>query len=142
MPASPKTSLPVLAAGTEGGVKNERKMKYETPKTQYMKTPKFLLVAATMFAVITLNATRIKEPARIFAITKANYSKVKQCGVSNEQITSYLQNCSHHHSVSWVRDITGTCNSTAGIENCGTATVYVSEGAIINHTDNGGYCGG
>jgi hypothetical protein len=42
--------------------------------------------------------------------------------------------------VKWVRDISGSCNSQAGIENCGTATVYVSEGIIVGHDDNAGIC--
>jgi hypothetical protein len=132
-------------------------MKHEiTPKTQYMKskihefisitknemskTTKFLLVAATMFAVMTLNATRVSEPSGLSAA--AEYNKVKQCGVSNEQITSYLQNCSHHHSVAWVRDITGTCNSLAAIENCNQATVFVSDGIIVGHQDTNVNCPG
>ena len=105
-----------------------------------MKTTKIMLVSAIMFAVMSLNATRITEPVKSDA--SAQYNMVKQCGVSNDQITTYLQNCSHHHTVLWVRDITGTCNSLAGIENCGTATVYVSGGAIIGHDDAGGICGG
>ena len=72
-------------------------------------------------------------------VTLSSASKV-QCGVTNAQITSYLQNCSHHHTVSYVQDILGTCNSQAGIENCGTATVYVQDGMIIGHTDNSGIC--
>jgi hypothetical protein len=66
----------------------------------------------------------------------------KQCGITNAQITTYLQNCSHHHTVTYVQDIPGTCNSKAGIENCGTATVYVSDGIIVGHSDEAGYCGG
>ncbi|MBI4929669.1 MAG: hypothetical protein HY841_02825 [Bacteroidetes bacterium] len=69
----------------------------------------------------------------MFAISAAPAAKV-QCGVSDDQIAYYLQTCSHHHTVYWVRDIVGTCNSAAGIE-LGTATVYVSNGVIVSHAD-------
>ena len=75
------------------------------------------------------------------AISAAPANTKVQCGVSNAQIISYLQCCPHHHSACCVVDIPGTCNSTASIENCGTATVFVQDGIIVGHTDNGGYCG-
>jgi hypothetical protein len=104
-----------------------------------MKITKFLLVTLIMFAMLTLNATRVSETIKSNAAEK--YDATMQCGVSNSQITAYLQNCSHHHAVLWVTNIEGTCNSKAGIENCGTATVYVTEGVIVGHTDSQGYCG-
>lgn len=87
-----------------------------------MKTKKIFLAASIALAVFSMGAKRV------------------QCGVSNQQIIDYLKNCSHHHTVYWVKDIVGTCNSQAGIENCGTATVGVSDGIIIWHTDAGGIC--
>ena len=106
-----------------------------------MKTTKFLLVAATMFAVMTLNATRVTEPVKSEAWAK--YNAVNSCGITAAQVTSYLENCSHHHSVSYVTPIEGTYNFTAGIENCGTATVYVTaDGIITGHADQTGICGG
>lgn len=93
-----------------------------------MKTIKPLLVAVIMFAVMTLNAPSI--------------ACMKQCGVTNAQITTYLQTCSHHHSVMYVRDIIGTCNSVAGIENCHITTVTVVGGVITGHIDSGTDCGG
>ena len=88
-----------------------------------MKTKKLLSAAAIILAAFSMGAKRV------------------QCGVSNAQIISYLVNCSHHHtSACCVVDIPGTCNSKASIENCGTATVYVVDGAIIGHLDSNGNC--
>ena len=100
-----------------------------------MKTIKFLLTSLIMMAVLTVGATRITES------TSPESTEVKQCGVTNAQITTYLRTCSHHHTVYWVQDIPGTCNSLAGIEGCSTATVYVESGIIIGHSDNQGVCG-
>lgn len=86
-----------------------------------MKTTKLFLTAALVVAVAGMGASR---------------SKKVQCGVSNAQIASYLVNCSHHHTVYSVSDVPGTCNSTAAIENCGTAHVSVSDGIIIGHSDS------
>ena len=94
-----------------------------------MKTTKFLLTSLIMMAVLTVGATRITES------TSPESTEVKQCGVSNAQISDYLRNCSHHHTVYWVQDIPGTCNSKAGIENCKVATVVVESGIIMGHTD-------
>lgn len=99
-----------------------------------MKTIKFLLTSLVMMAVLTVSATRTTES------TSPESTEIKQCGVSNSQISNYLRNCSHHHTVNWVQDISGTCNSLAGTGGCSTATVFVVDGAIISHTDNGGYC--
>ena len=84
-----------------------------------------------------------KRAVKTITVTASGASdeECKQCGVTSAQVIEYLQNCSHHHTVSWVSDIPGTCNSSAGIENCGTATVYVSGGSIIGHQDQAGYCG-
>ena len=68
------------------------------------------------------------------------FNRVKPCGVTNTQIANYLKNCSHHHTVYWVRDITGTCNSLAGIESCDQATVIMSDGSIIGHQDQNYNC--
>ena len=88
-----------------------------------MKTTKILSAAALIVcAVCSMGAKRL------------------QCGVSNADIASYLQNCSHHHTVYSVWDIPGTCNSNASIENCKIATVYVSDGIIIYHVDASGIC--
>ena len=102
-----------------------------------MKPIKFLLFSAMMFAVLTISATSVTEPAKT---NTSEFNQMKQCGVTNAQITSYLQNCSHHHTVYWVRDITGTCNSLAGIESCDQATVIVSDGSIISHQDQNYNC--
>jgi len=99
-----------------------------------MKTIKILLTSIVMMAVLTVSATRITES------TSPESTEVKQCGVSNAQISTYLRTCSHLHVVYWVQDIPGTCNSKAGIEGCSTATVYVVEGQIVGHADANGYC--
>jgi hypothetical protein len=113
-----------------------------------MKTSKQIGLAVMVFIAILIGTAGTPPSAKEKKHKKAVKVEIltpelqKQCGVTNEQITSYLVNCPHHHSVSWVRDIAGTCNSQAGIENCGTATVYVSDGNIVGHQDNAGYCGG
>lgn len=90
-----------------------------------MKTIKSLLLSCMMITALTINAT---EP------NSAATAEVKQCGVTNAQITTYVQGLGH--TVLWIRDISGTCNSTVGIENCSTVTVFVSEGIIMGHADN------
>ena len=84
------------------------------------------------------NILSVTDPVKINASDEFNH--VKQCGVTNAQITSYLQNCSHHHTVYWVRDITGTCNSLTGIENCNRATAIVSHRSITSHQDQNYNC--
>ena len=79
--------------------------------------------------VLALGATRTTES------TSPESTEVKQCGVSNSQISEYLRTCSHHHTVYWVQDIPGTCNSKAGVNGCQEATVYVENGVIMGHTD-------
>jgi|ERR1051325_403402 hypothetical protein len=96
-----------------------------------MQTKKFLTVPAIALSLFGLSATNPSAPE------KALTEECKQCGVTNTQVSDYLRNCSHHHTVFYVQDIPGSCNSSAGIENCGTATVFVSGGAIIGHADNG-----
>lgn len=66
--------------------------------------------------------------------TPAKESKV-QCGVSEDIIRSYLQDGPHHHTTTWFQDLRGSCNSNVGIENNGTATVYVDNGIIVGHSD-------
>lgn len=97
----------------------------------FMKTKQLFLSSAILLAVFCLSATSVSVSAK---------EKTKQCGVTNTQIQRYLEGCSHHHTVYWVSDISGTCNSLAGIENCGTATVFVSEGIIVGHSDANGVC--
>jgi hypothetical protein len=100
-----------------------------------MKTTKFLLTSLIMMiGVLTMGASGTTD------ISSPESTVVKQCGVSNSQITSYLQNCSHHHTVLWVRDISGSCNSLAGIENCNQATVIVSDGIVVGHSDGNYNC--
>ena len=90
----------------------------------------FLLVAS----FLSVSATNGKTDGAV------KNDEILQCGVSNSQIKSYLEEGSHHHTVLWVSDIPGTCNSKAGIENCGTATVFVQNGIIVGHQDANGYC--
>lgn len=92
-----------------------------------MKTKKVFSAAVLALALFALSAT------------PANESKV-QCGVSNAQIEAYLEGAPHYHTVFWVEDIPGTCNSKAGIENCEIATVYVSDGRITGHIHSSGGC--
>jgi hypothetical protein len=94
-----------------------------------MKT-RFFSAAIVALALTTVSA-KLKDETT---------TTCKQCGVTNAQITTYLQECSHHHTVFAVHDIPGSCNSSADIEDCGTATVYVSGGSIIMHLDSPGYC--
>ena len=112
-----------------------------------MKTSKQIgFAVAVLLAILigtagtppTAKEAKHKKTAKIEKLTP---ELQKQCGITNTQITTYLQTCSHHHTVRYVRDIPGTCNSEAGIENCGTATVYVSDGIIVGHGDQSGYCG-
>ena len=97
-----------------------------------MKTKKILLGSMALLAFLVISAAK--------PVASSN-EECKQCGVSNSQIIEYLKNCSHHHSSACcVVDIPGTCNSTASIENCGTATVFVTGGSIIGHSDSQGFC--
>lgn len=92
-----------------------------------MRTQSLLFTSAAVFGMLSISAI----PAKV---------ETKQCGVTNEQISAYLQSCSHHHTVYAVWDVPGTCNSKASIENCGIATVYVGNGRVIGHMDETGYC--
>lgn len=103
-----------------------------------MKTLKLIFSTVILFVVLTAGANRTTESVK--SSTSDEFNTVNQCGVSNAAIQRYLENCSHHHTVYWVQDIPGTCNSNAGIENCGTATVFVSNGIIVGHTDMSGIC--
>lgn len=104
-----------------------------------MNTKRTLLTSLAMMLLVVLitGATYPTEPSKTEGSAG---TALVQCGVTNAQITTYLQNCPHHHTVLWVENIPGTCNSLAAIENCGTATVYVNDGSIIGHLDNNGIC--
>ena len=108
-----------------------------------MKTKKALLTSLAMMLIVGLT-TAAKYPTSTeknsMPADKPADEACVQCGVTNAQITSYLQNCSHHHTVQWVKDVPSSCNSTAGTENCNIATVYVQDGNIIGHADNGYNC--
>jgi len=57
-----------------------------------------------------------------FAVLSTGAKRI-QCGVSNAAIIAYLKGAPHYHPYACcVVDIPGSCNSTATIENCGTAT--------------------
>lgn len=99
-----------------------------------MKTNKILLTSFIMMAVLSVSATHTTES------TNPNSTEIMQCGVTNQQITDYLVNGPHHHTVYSVWDVRGTCNSKASIENCGTATVFVENGMIVGHQDAAGIC--
>ena len=88
-----------------------------------MKTKKLFLASALLMGM--------------FAVSATSATKV-QCGVTNAQITSYLQTCSHHHTVYSVSDIPGSCNSSANIDGGRTATVFVANGIVIGHSDSSG----
>ena len=100
-----------------------------------MKKIKLMLTSFTlMMTVITVGATHTAES------TSPESTVVKQCGVTNAQIASYLRNCSHHHVPGAITDIPGTCNSSVAIENCLTSIVYVADGYVIGHADSGISC--
>jgi hypothetical protein len=103
-----------------------------------MKTKKVIIpVVIGLAAILSVSAMRATE-----AVEQAKETETAEnpCGVGAAEVTAYLQNCSHHHTVYYVNQITGTCNFTAGIENCGTATVYVQDGIITTHADQNGIC--
>ena len=106
-----------------------------------MKTFK-LMSAAILVLLIILAVGAATPPAPGDKKATAPASESLQCGVSNAEVIEYLQNCSHHHTVYWVQDIPGTCNSKAGIEFGKTATVYVENGIIVGHLDSSGYSEG
>ena len=102
-----------------------------------MKIQKLFLATTLLLSVFAISA---KGPSETM---KPKAKETIQCGVSSAAIIEYLKTCSHHHtSACCVVDIPGGCNSTATIENCGTATVFVSNGIIVGHSDSNGICGG
>jgi hypothetical protein len=112
-----------------------------------MKTSKqisltVMVLLAILIATAATFPSKKESRKKALKIERLTPELQKQCGITNAQITTYLQNCSHHHTVRYVQDIPGSCNSTAGIENCGVATVIVSDGIIAGHSDANGYCGG
>jgi len=98
-----------------------------------MKTQKLFLSLAVVLSFLTVSATNPHN-----ASTTKVEEECLQCGVTNAQITEYL--VSKGHTVYSVWDIPGTCNSGANIENCMTATVYVSGGRIIGYSTSSGFC--
>jgi hypothetical protein len=101
-----------------------------------MKTQQLLLIPALIFALFCVSATNGNEPSK----SEPKAEVALQCGVTNTQIVAYLQNCSHHHTITGdIVDIPGTCSSRVPIENCKTATVCVSDG-IITHSDGNAIC--
>ncbi|HKZ66464.1 MAG TPA: hypothetical protein VJ111_08925 [Chitinophagaceae bacterium] len=113
-----------------------------------MKTKKFFTAAVLALGLFALSATaplnpptggKPENPSAV--IPPSGDEGALQCGVSNEQITAYLQGAPHYHTVYSVWDIPGTCNSNASIESCQIATVYVSGGRILGHVhSSGGIC--
>jgi hypothetical protein len=97
-----------------------------------MKTIKILLTSLIMMVALSMGATRPTEP------TPAETAELKQCGVTNQQICTYVRNLGH--TVYWIQDIPGCCSSNVGVENCTVVTVYVSGGSIVGHADSGGIC--
>jgi hypothetical protein len=51
------------------------------------------------------------------------------------QVLSYLQNCSHHHTVNSIELISGTTNYKANVDNGDESIVNVAGGVITGHTD-------
>ncbi|MDZ4809597.1 MAG: hypothetical protein SGI96_15205 [Bacteroidota bacterium] len=100
-----------------------------------MRIQRFFIAAVLMISLAGLSAKSVKNENNEIPI-----SEIVQCGVSNAQISAYLEACSHHHTVYWVQDIPGSCNSKAGIEGCSIATVYVDNGIITGHMDAAGVC--
>ncbi len=104
-----------------------------------MKTKKLLLLPALLLAFFMLSGMNVNMHSMS---VKTFSAKKDQCGVTDAAVATYLRNCSHHHSVTSVTDIPGTCNFSAAIENCGTATVYTSDGIVVGHMDNYSPCSG
>jgi hypothetical protein len=107
-----------------------------------MKTSKQIGLAVVVFIAILIGTAGSPPSAKEKhkKVVKIEMQSKKQCGVTNQQITTYVQGLGH--TVVWVRDISGTCNSKVGIENCATMDVYVSDGYIVGHSSASGYCGG
>jgi hypothetical protein len=101
-----------------------------------MKTTKFFIISAAILGLFAISSFSTESSA----VRSAEPAAIVQCGVSNAAIKEYLETCSHHHTVYNVWDVPGTCNSKATIENCYTATVYVSDGIVIGHMDASGIC--
>lgn len=68
------------------------------------------------------------------------YETNESVGVTEQEVLNYLQGAPHYHWACCAEEIPGTNNWIANIENCGTATVYVSNGRIISHHDNNVHC--
>lgn len=105
-----------------------------------MKTLALVLMSAIAISATTPGQKGENNHLLASAPNSSESDAQYQCGVSNQQIIAYLQGAPHYHTVYWVEDIPGTCNSKAGIENCKIATVYVQDGQIIGHADARGYC--
>ncbi|HNO70172.1 MAG TPA: hypothetical protein PKO16_00190 [Bacteroidia bacterium] len=89
-----------------------------------MKTSQLLLSVLVAMTTVCVSAT--------------NVNKAENRGVTAQQITSYLNTCSHQHSVFSVN--MGTNVAVASIENCRTSTIYIYGGIVIGHTDSGVAC--
>lgn len=93
-----------------------------------MKT-KSLLRKVMMMAVLTLVSTFFAGSG------SAEASSAAQNGVNYGQAVSYLQNCSHQHTVNSIQVIPGTNSYRANVDNGVVATVNVSNGSITGHSD-------
>ena len=89
-----------------------------------MKTSQLLLSVLVAMTTVCVSAT--------------NVNKAENRGVTAQQITSYLNTCSHQHSVFSVN--MGTNVAVASIENCRTATVYFYGGTVVGHVDSNVSC--
>lgn len=66
----------------------------------------------------------------------AAYSAVQ---ITEQEVEYYLEHCEHRHNVLWVEQLSNGY-FMAGIENCGTSTVEVTNGRIVKHLDQNGIC--
>lgn len=90
---------------------------------------KLVLTATLAMGLFAISAT---NPA----IEKPEVkSEENQLRVSAQDVINYLTGAPHYHWACCAELIPGTSNWTAQIEEGGTATVYVSNGIIVNHAD-------
>lgn len=100
-----------------------------------MKTQKLFLGAAILFAAVSLGASNPPMSIGAKATVKTEAAELR---VTEADVIAHLQGAPHYHAAACCAvPIPGTNNWTAQIGGGLTATVFVENGIVVMHTDNG-----
>ena len=101
-----------------------------------MKTNKLFLGAAILFAAVSLGASNLPLASGTKAATVK--TEAAELRITADDIIAHLQGYPHYHAGACCAvPIPGTTNWLAEIGGGLTATVFVENGIIVGHADNG-----